>query len=137
MKVQIIASAPNADGVKHPTGIKILSLPKSGLQRIPVPALDKHAGYITLDPDKITYHTVDGDVVFNIIHGPGRYCLTCDEKLPDHGGNGTMLEAQRAAECLAHVAGHGKKAETSDAWPKGYSHRPNTFDCTIEDKRNG
>ena len=118
-------------------GIRIANLPKNGLQNIHINALERHKDHVAIGADKITFTTVDGDVVLNIIHQPGRFCLTCDERLPDFGGNGTLLEAQRAAACRDHVTEHGKTAEKSDTWPHGYSNRPNTFECSIEDQRRG
>ena len=118
-------------------GIRIDNLPKNGLQNLHINALERHKNFVTVEADKITFRTVDGNVVMNIIHQPGRFCLTCDERLPDFGGNGTLVEAQRASVCLAHVEAHGKSAEKSEKWPHGYSNRPNSFECSIEDQRNG
>jgi hypothetical protein len=118
-------------------GIEILNLPKSGRQRIPLATIERHKDHVTLTKEAITFTTIHGDVKFPIVQEPGRYCLTCGIRLPDHGGNGTMLESQRAKECLEHVASHGKDVVDSDEWPHGYSNRPLTFDCTIEDLRHG
>jgi hypothetical protein len=118
-------------------GIRISNLPKSGIQRLPINALERHKDHVTVTADEIVFSTVDGDVAFLIVREPGRFCLTCGERLPDHGGNGTLVEAQRAAQCREHVKGHGKTAEKPDDWPHGYVNRPNTFECTIEDRRHG
>lgn len=131
MKIQILTRDRDVPG------IRIVNLPKNGYQNLHINTLERHKDYVTVDANKITFITVDGDVVFNIVKQPGRFCLTCGDKLPDFGGNGTMIEAQRASECREHVASHGKKAETSDKWPHGYSNRPNTFECSIEDQRHG
>lgn len=135
MKIQILASDPDINGVKTPTGIRITNLPKSGLQRLPAAAIERHKDYVSMEDGKIVFHTLDGDVDFLIVHEPGRFCLTCDERLPDFGGNGTMLEASRAQQCRDHVKSHGTEAEKSAKWKDGYQSYPNTFECTVEDKR--
>ena len=136
MKITILASEPDAEGVKHPTGIRITNLPNSGIQRIPMAALERHKDHVTIDKKAITFSTVDGEIRFNITREPGRFCLTCGERLPDHGGNGTLVEAQRASQCLEHVKKHGAKAEKTDEWPHGYLNRPQTYECTVEDLRH-
>jgi len=139
MKVRILATPPDpATGEKQPAGIRIEDLPKgSTRQRIPVQALEQHqqTGHVTIEADRFVYHTVDGDVVFHIRQEPGRYCLTCGERLPDFGGNGRALEARRAQQCIDHVAAHGDKAVKSPDWPHGYENRPSTFTCEVEDLR--
>ena len=137
MKAQILATPPDADGKRSPIGLRLTNLPKSGTQLITTDTLDRHKDYVEIEAGKIIYHTIDGEVVFHVIREPGRYCITCGQRLPDHGGNGTALEASRAAECRAHVESHGKDAITHENWPHGYVSRPRTFECTIEDKRHG
>lgn len=137
MKVHILATAPDPQtGVKLARGIRISNLPKNGIQKIPESELAKHRGFFQITDDAIIYDTVDGPVRFEIEHEPGRYCLTCGEQLPDHGGNGTELEARRAQKCRDHVAEHGADAETSAAWPHGYRHS-RSYTCRVVDQRGG
>ena len=135
MKLHILAETDEA-GVRRPVGLRVENLPKSGLQRIPAHILEQHSDYVSKTPEHIVFHTVDGDVAFRIIHPPGRYCLTCGLKLPNHAGNGTEAEAKAAQECRDHVATHGDEAETSEAWPQGYCSYPRTYQCQVE-KQDG
>lgn len=137
MKIQILASPPDQLGNRKAVGIKILSIPESGsTMLLPADAVERHKDFVELNDEGFLYHTVDGDVLLRIVREPGRYCLTCGERLPDHGGNGTMTEARRAKQCLDHVDSHGGKAEQSDDWPHGYISRPRTFECVVEDMRS-
>jgi hypothetical protein len=128
MKARILAEADES-GRKRPTGLQLLNLPASGKQNIHQQTLAEWRDYVTVTPAAIIVHTVDGDVQFDIDQPPGRYCLTCGERLPDMGSS-TNEESLNAQKCLAHVAEH-KKAATSDRWPHGYSHRPKSYTCTI------
>ncbi len=141
MKIHITAKTVwDADGNESKIsdgGCRITSLPKSGVQRINVKTLQEHSAFATLIKDgsqpRIVYVTKDGDVTFLIKHMPGRYCLTCDERLPDFAGGGTVEEAKAAKQCRKHVDDHGGKAETSARWPHGYQSYPNSYECTIEE----
>jgi hypothetical protein len=125
----------NSDGSVK--GLRILNLPAGGKQRIHSDLLvdPAVAPHISHGDTSFTFHTLDGDVVFNIDREPGRYCLTCGEQLPDFAGNGKTQEMRRAAQCRAHIATHGKSAETSTAWPHGYESYPNSYLCSIDDQR--
>lgn len=121
---------------KVPSGqIRIQKLPKGGKQRISTRVLEEFKDNIEIQEDGFLFKTETGDVFFKIIHEPGRYCITCGERLPDFGGNGTAIEAVRSAQCRAHVATHGKKAKAHPRWPHGYVNRPNTYTCSVEDRR--
>jgi len=117
-------------------GIRLSALPANGMKRIPAKML-KPGGALannhTRTNTHIIAHTNDGDVSFKILREPGRYCLTCGDRLPSFAGNGTAEEAKAAKECLAHVKEHGNKAETSKAWPHGYENYPTSFLCEIEE----
>lgn len=115
-------------------GVRISSLPKQGVQRIHVDLLKGGlAGKHTRSDTHIVVHTKEGDVSFRIDQAPGRYCLTCGERLPDFAGNGTKAEAAAAKECIKHVKDHGSAAETSEKWPHGYQSHPYSYLCTIEE----
>lgn len=115
-------------------GIRFESLPKSGLQTIGQKTLTGDLkAHITANDKAIVFHSSDGDVVFDIIYPPGRFCLTCGEKLPDAGMVGSKEEAALAADCIAHVKTHGGKAEKSDRWPHGYRSSPGNYDCSIRE----
>lgn len=115
MKVQILARR-NAGGIKKPSGLKILTLPKTGKHNFRADWLqsDGIRQFLTMADELITLHTVDGDKVFNIDYRPGRHCLTCGEKLPDAGAD------PYAEQCRAHVETHGAKAKKTERWPHGY-----------------
>ena len=133
MKVRILARRLE-DGSKVPTGeIRVEELPEK--QRLNAATLEKFADHFTIEEDKFTLSTVDGKIIFHIKHHPGRYCITCGTRLPDFGGNGRKIETMRAKQCRDHVATHGKEAMKSEKWPHGYVNRPNTYTCTVEDKR--
>ena len=140
MKIRKLARviSEDADGKasKEATGeIRVEKLPGNGKQRISTSTLEKFANNFDIEEDRFVLNTVDGKVIFNVLHEPGRHCLTCGERLPDFGGNGSKLEAVRAAQCRAHVATHGNDAILHPNWPHGYANRPETYTCTIEDQR--
>lgn len=142
MKIHLTAKAVwDKDGneSKIPDGgCSFDSLPKSGNQRIKVKDIKGvFAAHTTVHPGgdnpRIVFHTNDGDVAFLIKHMPGRYCLTCDERLPDAGAAGSEAEAKLAAKCRKHVKSHGDSAEKSVRWPDGYMAYPTSYDCMIEE----
>jgi hypothetical protein len=129
--------AYNKDGVElgkvSDGGVLITNLSPKAEQSIPanlIAGLPK--GTVTQTPTHITIHTKEGDVPFRIHQPPGRYCVTCGEKLVDFADNGTKAEAEAAKECRDHVEAHGKKAETSEAAPHGYVSHPFSYRCTID-----
>jgi hypothetical protein len=141
MKIHVTSRTVRDDkgaSFKMPDGkCRITALPKSGRQKIQARHLtgefSKFARVIKDgDSPRIVFDTHDGDITFNIDRLPGRYCLTCNERLPDSGAAGSEEEAKLAAECIAHVKGHGGKAEKSDRWPHGYQSYPSAYDCTVE-----
>ncbi len=131
--------AYNADGVelgKVSDGtFKITNLPKSGEQSIPadMSKLGLAKNNYTKTATHITFHTSDGDVSFRIHQPPGRYCVTCGEKLPDFAGNGTAQEAFAVRRCLDHIKKHGDEALVTDKWPNGYASHPFSYRCIIEE----
>jgi hypothetical protein len=139
MKLHLTASpaydeSGNYIGKMSDNGIRISNLPRQGVQRIHVDLLKGPLeGKHTKTDTHITVHTKDGDVSFRIDQEPGRYCLTCGERLADFAGNGSQAEAEAAQECRDHVKGHGSKAETSEKWPYGYQSHPRSYICTIEE----
>ncbi len=135
-KLAEVVTPENGEPFKRATGeIRVVSLPKGEKQRIHMKTLEEYADNFTIEDEKFTLHTVDGDVVFHVIHKPGRYCITTGKRLPDFAGNGTKLEAQRAEICRKHVESLGDKAVKHPRWPHGYVNRPNTWTCRVEDLR--
>lgn len=123
------------DGKREIHGIDIINLPNCGKQKLSRRWLNTFRKFVSQDEQRIVIHTTRGDVVFNIDHGlvnnsQTRYCLTCNEVLPDARAD------PFADKCNAHVKEHGKSAETSPRWPHGYM-VANSYECTIEDQRNG
>lgn len=139
MKIRITAKSVydengNPAGKVPDGAISFSSLPKSGFQRIAVKMLDGALKpHTTISDKEIVIHSKDGDVVFDIIYPPGRFCLTCGERLPDIGMVGSKEEASLAKECRDHVKTHGTKAETSKKWPHGYRSSPGAYDCSIRE----
>ena len=138
MKIHLTAkTVTDADGnvCKIPDGsMRFSNLPRGGLQRIHVDSLKAGgalAKHHTQTPTHITVHSKEGDVIFKILEQPGRYCLTCGDKLSPFAGNGTEAEAAAAQKCLAHVKSHGKTAETSEKYPHGYNNHSFSYHCEI------
>ena len=113
-------------------GIRFASLPRSGQAKISVNTLNELANHVTVTDTEITFITEAGPVVFDIVTPPGRWCLTCGEKLPDVGST-AAAEAENAQACRDHVATHGNKAEKSVRWPDGYSHHAKHYVCKAQD----
>jgi hypothetical protein len=141
MKIHITSRTVRDDvgkEYKMPDGkCRITKLPRGGKQRIQAKHLTgEFAQFVRViedgDAPRIVFDSHDGDITFKIDHLPGRYCLTCNERLPDPGPAGSEEEAKLAAQCIAHVKKHGGKAETSARWPHGYQSYPNAYACTVE-----
>lgn len=139
MKIRITAKAVYDENGKPAGkipdgGIKFISLPKGGVQRITQKSLEGvYKPHTTVSDKAIVFHSKDGDVVFDIIYPPGRFCLTCGDRLPDIGMVGSKEEAALAKKCIAHVETHGAKAEKSQRWPHGYRSSPGNYDCSIRE----
>jgi hypothetical protein len=112
MKVQILARL-GPSGVKKPYGMKMLSAPNTGKHNFRKEWLEEHRQFVTKTDERITLHTVDGDINFKVDHLPGRYCLTTGVRLPD------VSKDPKAEACRAHVAAQ-KFAVKTPRWPHGY-----------------
>ena len=131
MKVQTLSRSDASKGIKVVHGIKILRLPNSGKQNLTTKTLQDFKQFISQDDKAIIFHTVDGNVVFNIDRAPGRYCLSCEEKMLD------SRDDPYNEKISEHVLEHGKSAVTTSRWPHGYEVFANHYHCTIEDQRHG
>lgn len=134
MRVNVIRNRSTGNGAGSVSGIDITNLPDVGKQKLTPRWLGQFKQFITQSEEDIIVHTIRGDVIFHIDHGlvnnaQTRYCLTCDEVLPDNRAD------PFGDQCREHVKGHGKSAETSERWPPGYM-VVNAYECTIEDQRN-
>ena len=137
MKVkELTRPAPDGGrGAPKVYGIETTHLPKQGKQKLTPKFLSKQKKFISQFENEIVVHTVHGDIVFKIDHAcvnnaPTRYCLTCNELLPDQRAD------PFAEQSRAHVTEHGESAVKSERWPPGYR-VVNSFECTIEDRRRG
>lgn len=74
-------------------------------------------GYLSIGKGQITLHAVDGDLVYKIVRGPGRYCCHCAQRIGE-GGKG---DKSAEAEAQAHVvAAHAGIASPDKGNPAGY-----------------
>lgn len=113
-------------------GLLFTSLPKSGVQNIKVHTLNELANHVSISDSEISFKTEAGTVTFDIIYPPGRFCLTCGEKLPDAGSTAES-EAENAKACREHCESHGEDMVKSRRWPHGYRHQPKSYTCTAQD----
>ena len=107
------------------TGIQVKRLSADGKQKFS-PKLVKTGQderWLTKGDNTITIHDQEGDIVFNILRAPGRYCCHCQEKLPDD---------PKGEAAQKHVAKEHKNQESPDlANPAGYE-MINYYDCELE-----
>lgn len=95
-------------------------------------------GLITKTDTTITMHTVDGDMLFNIDHPPGRYCCHCGEALQneqtEEGGEFIPQgHAKLGAGARKHVATKHKGKTSPDLNnPSGYKMK-NYWGATPDD----
>lgn len=95
-------------------------------------------GLITKTDTTITMHTVDGDMLFNIDHPPGRYCCHCGESLQneqweDGGAFIAQGDSRLGAGARAHVAAKHKGKKSPDpSNPSGYKMK-NYYGATPDD----
>jgi len=95
-------------------------------------------GLLTKTDSTITMHTVDGDMVFNIDHPPGRYCCHCGEAQQnenfDKGGDFIPQGDPRlGAGARKHVAEkHAGKTSPDPSNPSGYKMK-NYYGVTPDD----
>lgn len=71
-------------------------------------------GWMRIEGDKLHVKTVEhqDDLVYTIVRGPGRWCVHCNEKLPDD---------VTGALARAHVASaHAGAKSPDDRYPGGY-----------------
>jgi len=125
MQIRNIHSTNSETGEVTWTGVQLISLQPGRRHHFSPEWVEKHVdrGLATLSKKDITLHTVDGDMVFHIDHGPGRVCLHCGEKLLSEedkssypAGHPKLGEAARA-----HVAKqHEGVASPNPSFPAGY-----------------
>jgi hypothetical protein len=113
-------------------GLRFANLPRCGIQSIRAGSLKNFEPHVTITDTEVVFDTEDGPVEFDVVYPPGRFCLTCGERLPDQGST-AAFEAENAAACREHVATHGSKAEVSDKWPHGYRHMPHGYALKARD----
>jgi hypothetical protein len=113
-------------------GIRFANLPKGGMQNISVNTLRELANHVSVSDEEIVFKTEEGSVAFDVVYPPGRYCLTCGERLPDAGSTAEH-EAENAKACREHCEAHGKKMVTEQKWPHGYRHQPRAYTCAAKD----
>lgn len=113
-------------------GIRFASIPSGGVQNISVNTLNDLANHVSVSDEEISFNTEDGTVTFDVVYPPGRYCLTCNERLPDAGSTAEH-EAENAKACREHCESHGKKMVTDRKWPHGYRHQPKAYTCKAKD----
>lgn len=121
-------------------GIKVLKMPTNGVKHFSTKFVKEAQaqGWLTLDyvqeaageqptTGKLTIHGEDGNVVFNVVRGPGRYSCHGGEKLPDD--DHTNTPGKLAQEYVAkHYAGI---ASPDTQNPAGYV-CPRFYNCELE-----
>ncbi len=118
------------NGLKSPvvSGIKLKRLSADGKQKITPKMVEigQSERWLSHVGSKIVIHSEGGNVVFNIVQEPGRYCCHCGEKLPDD---------QTGEAARAHVtAKHAGKKSPDEQNPSGYAMQ-NYYDCELEVSR--
>jgi len=81
------------------------------------------AGWMSIAQGKLTLHAREGDLVYSIVRGPGRYCCHCGEKLEEDA----LGHAARAHIEKAHP---GAKSP-DQAWPSGYAWIK-AYECVLD-----
>jgi len=131
MKIREVMTADPKTGETTWSGIQLQSIPAGRRQHIPQKWIDKHVarGFATLDENKLTMHTIDGDMSFSIDHGPSRYCCHCGEALPneDLEPGGHLIpqgDPRLGAAARAHVAEKHAGVKSPDPEnPAGYKYK--------------
>lgn len=87
-------------------------------------ALWKARGFCEITDSTITLKTVDGDMIFDIDHEPGRYCLHCNEKLHNEEEDPGAIpqgDPRLGAAARKHVKEkHAGKKAAHSSFPHGY-----------------
>lgn len=103
--------------------VKVLSAPdrQNFSTRMVVQGTD--AGWMTLALDgerasQIIIKTDKGDLVYNVLRGPGRYCCHCGDKLPDDDFTNQHAPGAAAKQHVADV--HGDAPSPNQDEPSGY-----------------
>jgi len=128
MKIREVMTTDPATGEVAWTGIQLLSIPENRRQHIPQVWIDKHTarGFATLDENKLTMHTIDGDMAFTVDHSPGRFCCHCGEALANEdqeagGGFIPQGDPRLGAVAREHVASkHAGIVSPDPQNPSGY-----------------
>lgn len=116
----------DTDGIKSPVvnGIRVKRLSAEQRFTPKLVATGKEERWLSLNEatSKITIHAEGGDINFNILTVPGRYCAHCNEKLVDDSTG----EAARE-----HVAtNHAGIISPDPQNPAGYA-MLNYYDCVL------
>ncbi len=110
------------------SGVRLEKLCATRRHHFGYASVDKYTdrNLMTKTDTTITLHTVDGDMLFNIDHPPGRYCSHCGEALPnensDKGGEFIPQGDPRlGAGARKHVEEkHKGKTSPDPSSPSGY-----------------
>lgn len=116
----------DTDGIKSPAvvGIRVKRLGKKQKLTPELLAAGKEERWLSHDTtnNTITMHAEGGDVVFDILTIPGRYCAHCNEKLVDD---------QTGVAAREHVATfHAGVTSPDPQNPSGYA-MLNYYNCTV------
>ena len=130
----------NEVGETKLSGLRIEKLAKARRHHFSQSMIDKYesSGLITKSDTAIVVHTVDGDMVFNIDHPPGRYCLHCGDALPNEnfekdGETIPQGNIKHGAGARKHVAEKHKGKKSPDpSIPAGYKMK-NYYGTTPDD----
>jgi len=84
-------------------------------------------GWISIIKGTIILHTVDGDVVYRIVRGPGAYCCHCGIKV----GEGPSASRAEVTARSAHAEECCNGTPHPTEWPDGYE-VINHYECRLE-----
>lgn len=118
----------NALGESSLSGVRLEKLAGGRRHHFTPATVEKYEkrGLLTKTDTTIVLHTIDGDMLFNIDHPPGRYCAHCGESLQDENfeEGGEFIpqgHAKLGAGARAHVeAKHKGKVSPDLNNPSGY-----------------
>ena len=137
MKIREVMTTDPANGEISWTGIQLVYIPEERFQEIPQRWIDKHVprGFVSVDENTLTMHTIDGDMKFSIDHVPSRFCCHCGEALPneDQEAGGAAIpqgDPRLGAAARKHVADKHKGKVSPDLEnPSGYKYKM-FYGCT-------
>ena len=126
MRIEVQSGGVEGQTARAIYGLRISHVTEGGRQRVLKSTLAEFKQFVTRTKEQIVFHTLDGDVVFNIVWPPGRFCLSCKEELPSPQAD------PFADKCRKHVKTHGSDAEKTERWPHGYRASYDSYDCILE-----